>query len=468
MLLLIEQYLFYFFLFAIPLQTRKILWYSSWRFSEWQSVSIYLTDMLLVALFLFWAINKFSIFNFQFSTNFQFSIFKNQNFYLFLLVVVSAISVKNSADLTISWFQWVKLLEFIVFYFYLSRYAFARFGLINSLFAVMVGGIFQAVVAIVQFVEQSSLGLRYLGESVINSDLSGIASFYTSIGEKVIRAYGTTPHPNVLATCLFFAMFSFYFIYLYYRLHSKHTPFFDTWDVKSRWDHVPLRDKATLGFYGVMLFAFFTTFSRVVIFIWFLSFCLRSVVVRAFKHYRITFGTQEGRKRIIAILLVNLAVIVLFSSLYFNEIVSRSSISGEDQSVALRGFYNKEALGIKWNLLGVGTGNFVGWLMEKEPFLLQYAYQPVHNIYLLIYSEVGIIGLTAFLLFLLFLIKDFVWCTRLRKSYHLSMLFFFCSLLFIGFFDHFLWTLQQGRLVFWSSLGLLTYLSNSDIIEKRD
>ena len=442
MLLLIEQYLFYFFLFAIPFQTRKILWYSGWRFNEWQSISIYATDILLVVLLFFWAFNlkKFKL--------------ARSDYFLIIFWIVSGVSILNSSDYILSFFQWMKLAELIVFYFYLSRYAFSKFGLINSLFAVMVGGIFQAVVAIVQFVKQSSLGLRYFGESVINSDLAGIASFYTSIGDKVIRAYGTTPHPNVLAVCLLFAIFGFYFVYLYYRLHSKHSPFFDTWD------------RATLGFYGVVLFAFFTTFSRVVIFIWFVSFCIRAAVIRAVKHYRITFGTEVGRKRMTVILLVNLAVIILFSSLYFNEIVSRSSISGEDQAVSLRTFYTDQVLKSDFNWLGVGMGNFVGWLMEKEPFLIQYAYQPVHNIYLLIYSETGILGFGAFLIFLVFLVKDFISGTRLRKSYDLAMLFFFCSILFIGFFDHLFWTLQQGRFIFWSSLALLTYLSNNDIMKK--
>ena len=440
MLQKLEKYIFYFFLFAIPFQTRKVLWYSGWRFNEWQSISIYATDILLVILLFFLALNlkKFKL--------------ARSDYFLIIFWMVSGISILNSSDYVVSFFHWVRLAELVVFYFYLSRYAFGKFGLVSSLFAVMVGGIFQAVVAIIQFVKQSDLGLRYIGESVINSDLPGVASFYASTGEKVIRAYGTTPHPNVLAACLFFAMFGFYFIYLYYRLHSKHSPFFDTWD------------RATLGFYGVMLFAFFTTFSRVVIFIWFVSFCIRAAVIRAVKHYRITFGTEAGRKRITAILLVNLAIIVLFSSLYFNEIISRSSISSEDQAVSLRTFYTKEALSMKWNLLGVGMGNFVGWLMEKEPFLLQYAYQPVHNIYLLIYSETGILGLAAFLLFLVFLIKDFITRTRLKRSYDLAMLFFFGSILFIGFFDHLFWTLQQGRLIFWSTLGLLTYLSNNDII----
>lgn len=440
MFLKIEKYLFYIFLFSIPLQTRKILWYSGWRFNEWQSVSIYATDVLLIILLFFWALNfkKFKL--------------VRSDYFLIVFWAVSGISILNSFSYSISLFQWSKLLEFSVFYFYLSRYAFARFGLVNSFFAIMAGGIFQAVVAIIQSVKQSSLGLRYLGESIINLNLSGVASFYTSTGEKIIRAYGTTPHPNVLAVCLFFAMFGFYFIYLYYRLHSKHSPFFDTWG------------KAILGFYGVLLFAFFTTFSRVIVFIWFVSFCARSIAIRAVKHYRITFGTKDGRRRIMAILWMSLAVIVLFSLLYFNEIISRSNISADDQSVTLRAFYTDQVLKSDFNWLGVGTGNFVGWLIEKEPFLLQYAYQPVHNIYLLIYSENGILGLSVFLLFLIFLVKDFISKTRLRRSYDLSMLIFFSSLIFIGFFDHFFWTLQQGRLVFWSSLGLLTYLSNSDII----
>src|SRR3989344_7914760 len=96
MLLLIEKYLFYFFLFAIPFQTRKILWYEGWRFNEWTSISVYATDLLLAILLVFWAVNKFSISNpkspvgdlgsplrdFQFSINFQASILKKPESYL--------------------------------------------------------------------------------------------------------------------------------------------------------------------------------------------------------------------------------------------------------------------------------------------------------------------------------------------------------------------------------------------------
>lgn len=478
MLQKLEQYLFYLLLFSIPFQTRKILWYDGWRFNEWQSVSMYATDLLLVTLFLFWVVSNYSAISYYvlrimyYGKSFKPLILNTRyliqksDFYLIAFLVISAVSVKNSSSLVVSWFQWLKLLEFVLFYFYLSRYAFAKFGLFSSFLTIIMAGLFQAFIAITQLVRQSSIGLRYLGESVINIDFSGVASFYLSDGEKFIRAYGTTPHPNVLASFLLLAIFAFYFVYLYSRLHSEHSPSADTWDVKSRWDHVPLRDKTMLVFYGVILFAFFATFSRVVIFIWFMSFCFRSAIVRSFRHYRLVFGTKDGRKRITALLLVSLCVIVLFSSLYLDEIISRVSIDKNDQSFELRVFYNKEALGVGAgvNLFGVGIGNFVGWLIERHPYLPHYAYQPAHNIYLLIYSETGIFGLSALMLFLAFLVGDFIKRTGLKKAYHLSGLVLLGSMLFIGFFDHLFWTLQQGRLIFWSGLGILTYLSDSDII----
>ena len=101
MLSKIEQYLFYIFVFSIPFQTRKILWYSGWRFEEWSSVSVYLTDVLFFVLLLFWVVNflkqgrKFSIFNFQFSIKLQFlsSKLKNPNLYLFLFIIIFPVTL---------------------------------------------------------------------------------------------------------------------------------------------------------------------------------------------------------------------------------------------------------------------------------------------------------------------------------------------------------------------------------------
>lgn len=442
----IEKYIFYFFLFSIPFQARKILWYSSWRFDEWSSISIYVTDILLVILLGFWAAR--SLYKIR-SLSYK---IKKSDYFLIAFVIISAVSIKNSDNSIFSLFQWIKLIEFGLFYFYISNYAFTRFGFLNSFLIIFISGIFQAIIAISQFLKQSSLGLKYLGESVINSELSGIASFYLPNGSKIIRAYGTFPHPNLLACFLFLSIFSFYLIYFYSKLDLQNEIFKKKWD---RFFEV---------FYGIILFAFFSTFSRVIGFIWFVSFCIRAIIIRSSRYYRLVFGTKDGRKRIVSILVISFIAILIFSSLFFSEISSRTGIDKNDQAVELRTFYNQQAVKADRGIFGVGIGNFVAWLRQKDPFLIQYEYQPAHNIYLLIYAETGILGIASFFLFLFFLIGGFIYKTKLRKSYHLSSFVFLSSLLFIGFFDHFFWTLQQGRLIFWTSLGLLTYLSRDDII----
>lgn len=451
-----ERYLFYFLLFAIPFQTRKILWHQNWNFNEWQSISLYATDLLLMILFLFWAVSAIragQISNFKFLISKQIpnpkSQFQNPNFYLLILVIISAISIKNSSSFILSSYNVLKLAEFVVLYFYLKSYAIYKFGFNKSLLALIYGGVFQAIIAILQFFKQSSLGLGLLGESVISPNLTGIASFYNIAGEKIIRAYGTTPHPNILAGYLFLAIFAFYFIYIY-RESSSSNKHYDTLIC-----HSVLRYWWIC--YTVLLFGLFFTFARVAVFILLLNFLIRVVLVR------LKFRKEYWNKKLGLILLTTTIVVVLFGGFYWSESVSRIKISSGEEAVQLRIFYNKESLkSLNW--FGVGSGNFVNWLMTKDPNLPRGLYQPVHNIYLLIYSETGILGITAFVLFLIFRIKDFIVKTKMEKLYHYSFLLVFLSFLFVGLFDHFLWTLQQGRFIFWLVVALLTLLQKKSIV----
>ena len=435
-----EQFLFYFLLFAIPFQTRKILWHQGWNFNEWQSASIYGTDLILFALFVFWAFNYFhgrkslnSVINVKSSV---FNIY-NPSFYLLVFVVISAVSIKNSSSFYLSAYNVLKLVEFVAFYFYVKSYAVYKFGLNKSLLVLICGGVFQAIIAILQFFKQSSFGLKWLGESVLSPDLTGIASFYNFYGEKIIRAYGTTPHPNILAAYLFLTIFAFYYLWTYKNI-----------------------SKFYLLVYGLILLAFFFTFARVAVFLLFLNLLARVILVR------LKFNKEYWNKKIGLILLTTSIVVLFFGGFYWPESISRIKISSEDEAVQLRIFYNKESVS-SLNWFGVGSGNFVNWLMVKDPNLPRNLYQPVHNIYLLIYSETGILGISAFVLFLIFLIKDFISRTHLNKLYHYSFLLIFLSILFMGLFDHFLFTLQQGRFIFWLVAVLLTYHKDDDIIKAQ-
>ncbi len=417
-LIKIEKYLFYLLLFSIPFQTRKILWQQEWYFNEWQTISLYGTDLLVLILFIFWAFN------------FKGLKFKTCDYFLIAFLGISAVSIKNSSNIYLSLFSLVKLAEFAVFYFYLKSYAIEKFGLLNSFLAILAGGFFQALIAIIQFFKQSDIGLRLLGEPIINSNLIGVASFYNLAGEKIIRAYGTTPHPNILAAYLFLAIFAFYYMWIYEKLNKKY-----------------------LLVYGLIFLALFFTFSRVVIFFLGLNFLLRVLLIR------LKFRKEYWNKKLASLFTVTVLIILMFCIFNWSEAVSRMIVSSSDEALQMRIYYNQKSIN-EFNWFGVGTGNFVNFLINREPYLVRYMYQPVHNIYLLIYSETGLFGISAFIIFLVFLVKDYLKRTKLKTLKQYSLLLVFSSFLFMGFFDHFLWTLQQGRLMFWSVIALLA----SDVV----
>ena len=100
-------------------------------------------------------------------------------------------------------------------------------------------------------------------------------------------------------------------------------------------------------------------------------------------------------------------------------------------------------------LTGEGLGTFIVNIpMYKGIFTYSWLLQPVHNIFLLIFAEVGIFGLLAFT-YLIFktvgvLLKD-------SKIYLLLPLVF---ILFTGLFDHYTLTLQQNILLFSVFIGI--------------
>jgi len=105
-------------------------------------------------------------------------------------------------------------------------------------------------------------------------------------------------------------------------------------------------------------------------------------------------------------------------------------------------------------LLGVGYKNFVRVMDDySEVELAPYQHQPVHNIYSLVAAETGIIGLIVFLMFIGSILYK-AWKSSLTSA-SITLLSIFIGFLFIGFFDHYLLTIQQGSLMFFLVSGLL-------------
>jgi O-antigen ligase len=98
---------------------------------------------------------------------------------------------------------------------------------------------------------------------------------------------------------------------------------------------------------------------------------------------------------------------------------------------------------IKKNLLiGVGIGEFTSNMGDSVPrssngiLLLQ----PVHNILLLIIAEIGLIGFGLYSILLYFFLKN--------RKFNLRFVIGLVSIFIIGMFDHYLFSLPQGLVVF--------------------
>ena len=101
-------------------------------------------------------------------------------------------------------------------------------------------------------------------------------------------------------------------------------------------------------------------------------------------------------------------------------------------------------------IIGVGLGNYTNTLQAKYSTLAAYEIQPVHNIFLLIISELGIVGLLIFLLIIRQTIKQY-------DSQHGVFVAIFIGLLIVGLFDHYIWTLPSFVYLFWLITSLIYY-----------
>jgi len=441
----LEKIFFYLLVFCLPLQTRKVFYQWGDGFNEWSSAYLYLTDLLLILIFLFWAWRKRKEIFFKEGVAFRPAWFaqktKKTGFWLVVFLIIGLISLVQAKNIQLGFYSWFKLLEMAGLFFYL-KYNFKPLFNFKRLAQVLVAsGFWQALIGLAQYFNQKSLGLWYFKESSLNPEIAGVAKIVVD-EVAFIRAYGALPHPNLLAAFLFLSIFFFYFLWL------KEDSFF-------------IKDCFGMTVFGILLAAFWLTFSRLIIAV----FILASLLFFVWNYLK----KPRLRKRTTGLLILFIVFCSLFTFLLWPEISTRFSISLTEQAVGLRAFYNQNALSIigehPW--LGVGLGNFVWGIRETLYLLAGWLHQPVHNIYLLMASETGLIGLIVFLFFVFQLLRTGRKRTRLSRNFSSGplrsfqslattcLLFVLCSFLFIGLFDHFFWTLQQGQLIFWLILGLM-------------
>lgn len=456
------------------LQTRVNLreWWPSWfnapLNSDYLIPFVYLSDLVLGLLLLVWLLEKMHQLYLvrnkvdveMFKSVKLVSWLSSPGFWLGVLLLVVLVSVVANGGVWWSWYGWWRLVEGVG----LSAYIYERWQQKRArkygLGLLLAGLLFESMLLIGEWIAQKSLGLQWLGEWSFTVHTPGIAKVIFN-GQELLRGYGTFAHPNIAAAGLLLGLIVLSWWGLgRYRGDTQHLPLalnfrLGQWwpdQLKSgwagwRWSAAQL--VLVLG--GLLAVGLFVTFSRSV---WLVGLaCLGLLLV-----WSGVLKTRWRQWRSVAIWLV---VGVSVCGMVFGPMVwSRfSSLDDTDRlSIERRIQLNDVALNLleehPW--LGVGVNNFITHVAEFGPLYgVGIWREPVHNLYLLLAVEVGMIGFGFWILAHGLIWLRLEWLLRQGTSEPglVLLIVLWLAVLLLGLTDHYWWTSQPGRLLWWLLVG---------------
>lgn len=421
--------------FLLPLQTRWIV--SQGRLAgglwEYGTFSIYATDLLLLAVFFAWLIQKRP----------GGHVPRDLLIGATLFLAAIGFSAFNAGDVGVALNAFSRfVLGYLAFRMIVSQ----KHSVLVFAFALLFSALIQTVFAWTQFASQSVPASTLFGMAAHAPSVLGDSVVETGEG-RFLRPYGTLPHPNILAA------------WLVMGLVVAAAWFFRAEEQRAR--------LASLAAVLVLSSGLILTFSRAALLSWFLV--LFSLAVLAF---------VRGWKAHTAVFKICLASLFLFLALraaLLPLLATRATLSGrlETQSVASRVAQLSDARRLVPNawFLGLGVGNYTRAVYEfVDSGRESWKYQPVHNVWLLAFLELGVFGFSLLLWLVWSVGKRMLvalWhAVRLNHFAPLPMQVFSSLSLFALFimsmFDHFLWSLPFGISLSWAVAGLFLAAQNED------
>ncbi|PIZ82113.1 MAG: hypothetical protein COY02_00665, partial [Parcubacteria group bacterium CG_4_10_14_0_2_um_filter_41_6] len=332
-----------------------------------------------------------------------------------------------SIDPNIALERWIVLVEAIAVFLILSSGA-VSFKKLS--WAIILSGLIQALFGLYQFLLQEVPSSTWIGIASQKAEDLGVSVVETDL-RRWLRAYGTFSHPNMLGGWL---VLSLMLVIDKIKAQSQ-----------------SLIDVLRYPIYIVLLFGLLATFSRSA---W-LGFgvFLIGFVIMLFVRKKWMQG--------IKIILISILSVACFYSLFSEPMNTRLGLQGrlEIKSNMERVSSMNQGWEIikKHPMLGVGIGNF-GLAVHDEIDDSQQAwfYQPVHNVLLLVWAELGIVGVIFVLLFLLVSLLGVSSTLRTtRQSYHRNdTVIFLIPLIIIFLLDHYPWSLYAGMMISAVFLGM--------------
>ncbi|MFA6285000.1 MAG: O-antigen ligase family protein, partial [Parcubacteria group bacterium] len=329
------------------------------------------------------------------SNAFYFSSVSRETFYLLVFLGWTGLSIFWSQYQPIAAYRFFTLVEILLFAILAAKSLNEPKWLKTGFFAIVINGLFQSLLGIAQFIRNGSLELHFLGESVIGPNIDGVAKIVIN-SEKHVRAYGTFPHPNILAGFLLVPLFIIIGTLLLRKLsplgkkragddsnllntlnktsHSASSSIGEEEQENVSYEtflgHIP--GWLLLAALLITGLGFFLTFSRssfLGFFVGLLIYFTGTAYTRVRKGSQMGIGSFSFIKIITFIIIASTIIFALFScSSFFST-----------QSLQERNLYQNVSYETILNhpFAGVGIGQFVMSEYQKHPQLESWQYQPV-------------------------------------------------------------------------------------------
>ncbi|MFA6007289.1 MAG: O-antigen ligase family protein [Candidatus Shapirobacteria bacterium] len=377
-----ERFFTIFWLLLIPTQLGRHFWLpESSVFGariDYLSIILYLTDIV----WFLWIINKLRIKPPASGTRADTwvrpykKIFTFQNLILLLFVAVNVVMAEAK---WVAMYRWLRLFQWIIT-IYLVRVD--KNKIKNYLMKIIpIWIIGESFLGLLQVMNGGSLNgiWWWLGERSFVYGGIGIAQM-NWLGDNWIRAYGTFSHPNSLAGFLLLG----WWFWRKLRITNYELRIKDKKQIFKKVFYWIVNWSAVLGI--------LVAGSRTV---WLLTAILLIIDQLRITNYELRIKNQKIRRQLIGKLLMGAGVICLFLGIISVNYRMSDFIGGWD----VNSFQKREMLmgaAVKMikssPLFGVGAGNFVKELPKFQSGSW-YWLQPVHNIFLLLWSEIGLLGI---------------------------------------------------------------------------
>jgi O-antigen ligase len=321
------------------------------------------------------------------------------------------------------------------------------------------GAVLQALFGIGQFLAQFSPASSILGLAAHDPAIAGTAVVEAG-GMRLLRVYGSLPHPNILGGYLAVALlvtFGFYlWVYENVRLGFAH------WTRENvrrhlegrKWyERQALRIASLIIVLAILTAGLLLTFSRSA-WIGFTAGWLVILLVLLVQKW--PWGWQLWLKWTFFMGVVATFVVLAVPQAFLTRAEAEGRVEQQSISVRQQLFTDAYDLIKLEPLRGVGYGNMVVAVYDRlnrtRPSVFDY--QPVHNIYLLSIVELGVFGGLVFLALLLLALRaSLIQLFNTKNWFAVAGIASLCCLLVIGLFDHYLWTLPAGAGLLWLVIG---------------